>query len=406
MLNYNQEDMLNLIDDPSIDVEEEIAEELANNADEPSNRKLYIDKSDKSMADLFRMIREKEINLQPDFQRKFIWDKGTMSRFIESLLLSIPIPTVFLSENSDDTFDVIDGQQRLTTIFAFMSSSLESKDGLPENLKEIQPLILSGLDTLKNLNKTKYDDLGDKKRRFNNVSLPVVIIKKDSSEDIKYDIFSRINRGSIKLNNQELLNVMYRGVLINKINEVANQELVDKAFERRPVLKKRFGYHEIILRVMAMECFIDREKWKLKSVDINNKDLMEKKEKTYNGRLNSSVLDYLKEYRNDSKEAKRLEEFILDTMDKVTIVFGTNSFKRINKTGSTSINKTIAEVQLITLSRFDKELVIKNKEYILNSFNEFLNRNSEDLFTKATNNTKNVEKRYDWGKELSEKLVG
>ena len=155
-----------------------------------------------------------------------------------------------------------------------------------------------------------------------------------------------------------------------------------------------------------MECFIDREKWKLKSVDINNKDLMEKKEKTYNGRLNSSVLDYLKEYRNDSKEAKRLEEFILDTMDKVTIVFGTNSFKRINKTGSTSINKTIAEVQLITLSRFDKELVIKNKEYILNSFNEFLNRNSEDLFTKATNNTKNVEKRYEWGKELSEKLLG
>ena len=231
MLNYNQEDMLHLIDDPSIDVEEEIAEELTNNVDEPSNRKLYIDKSDKSMADLFRMIREKEINLQPDFQRKFIWDKGTMSRFIESLLLSIPIPTVFLSENSDDTFDVIDGQQRLTTIFAFMSSSLENKDGLPENLKEIQPLILSGLDTLKNLNKTKYDDLGDKKRRFNNVSLPVVIIKKDSSEDIKYDIFSRINRGSIKLNNQELLNVMYRGVLINKINEVANQDLVDKALK-------------------------------------------------------------------------------------------------------------------------------------------------------------------------------
>ena len=406
MLNYNQEDMLRLIDDTSIDVEDEAQDEQLG-TDDLNSRKLYIDKSDKSMSDLFRMIKEREVNLQPDFQRGFIWDKGTMSRFIESLLLSIPIPTVFLSENNDDTFDVIDGQQRLTTIFAFMSSSLDERTSLPEHLKELQPLRLSGLDTLKNLNKTTYDDLGDKKRKFNNVSIPVVIIKKDSSEDIKYDIFSRINRGSIKLNNQELLNVMYRGRLINKVNEVANHDLIDKVFERRPVLKKRFGYHEIILRVMAMECFIDKDLWTLKKVDIKNKELMDGKEqKNYNGRLNSSVLDYLKEYRNDIFEADRLEYFILDAMEKVDIVFGSNAFKRINKAGSTSINKTIAEVQLITLSRFDKVIVEEKKQEIFDSFNRFLNENSDDLFTKATNNTKNVEKRYEWGKEISRIILG
>lgn len=406
MLNYNQEDMLRLIDDTSIDVEDEAQDEQLS-TDDFNSRKLYIDKSDKSMSDLFRMIKEREVNLQPDFQRGFIWDKGTMSRFIESLLLSIPIPTVFLSENNDDTFDVIDGQQRLTTIFAFMSSSLDERTNLPEHLKELQPLRLSGLDTLKNLNKTTYDDLGDKKRKFNNVSIPVVIIKKDSSEDIKYDIFSRINRGSIKLNNQELLNVMYRGRLINKVNEVANHDLIDKVFERRPVLKKRFGYHEIILRVMAMECFIDKNLWTLNKVDIKNKDLMDGKEqKNYNGRLNSSVLDYLKEYRNDTFESDRLEHFILDAMEKVDIVFGSNAFKRINKVGSTSINKTIAEVQLITLSRFDKALVEEKKQEIFDSFNRFLNDNSDDLFTKATNNTRNVEKRYEWGKEISRIILG
>ena len=406
MLNYNQEDMLRLIDDTSIDVEDEAQDEQLS-TDDFNSRKLYIDKSDKSMSDLFRMIKEREVNLQPDFQRGFIWDKGTMSRFIESLLLSIPIPTVFLSENNDDTFDVIDGQQRLTTIFAFMSSSLDERTNLPEHLKELQPLRLSGLDTLKNLNKTTYDDLGDKKRKFNNVSIPVVIIKKDSSEDIKYDIFSRINRGSIKLNNQELLNVMYRGRLINKVNEVANHDLIDKVFERRPVLKKRFGYHEIILRVMAMECFIDKNLWTLNKVDIKNKDLMDGKEqKNYNGRLNSSVLDYLKEYRNDTFESDRLEHFILDAMEKVDIVFGSNAFKRINKVGSTSINKTIAEVQLITLSRFDKALVDEKKQEIFDSFNRFLNDNSDDLFTKATNNTRNVEKRYEWGKEISRIILG
>lgn len=75
-------------------------------------------------------------------------------------------------------------------------------------------------------------------RKFNNVSLPVVIIKKDSTEDIKYDIFSRINSESVKLNNQELLNVMYRVVLISNLNDVSNYEEVDNLFGNRPVLKK------------------------------------------------------------------------------------------------------------------------------------------------------------------------
>ena len=115
-----------------------------------------------------------------------------------------------MAENADDTFEVIDGQQRLTTIFAFMKSKLEADkiERLPYDLQKLDDLVLNGLETLKQFNRKSYYDMVDMQRKFNNVSLPVVIIKKDSTEDIKYDIFSRINSGSIKLNNQELLNVM------------------------------------------------------------------------------------------------------------------------------------------------------------------------------------------------------
>ncbi|MGC6342812.1 DUF262 domain-containing protein, partial [Bisgaard Taxon 45] len=149
MHRYEQEDILSKIDDESIDIESEIEDDEIEQSEESLRpRKLYIDKGDKSVSDLFRMIKEKEINLQPDFQRRFIWDKKTMSRFIESLLLSIPIPTIFLSENHDETYDVIDGQQRLTTIFAFMKDNLSPNEieDLPDYIKEIHCFKLSGLD--------------------------------------------------------------------------------------------------------------------------------------------------------------------------------------------------------------------------------------------------------------------
>lgn len=314
---YSEVNLLDKVDSAEIDLEPEIASEVDLIEDE--KRKLYVDKVDKSTSDLFRMVVEGELNLQSDYQRKFVWNKRTISKFIESLLLSIPIPTIFLAENGDDTFEVIDGQQRLTTIFAFMKSKLvgDEIEKLPDNLWKLDVLILKGLETLKQFNKKSYYDMVDMQRKFNNVSLPIVIIKKDSTEDIKYDIFSRINSGSIKLNNQELLNVMYRGELIDSLNTASQKEIVDKLFGSRPVLKKRFGYHEILLRAKVIAGFINNDDWKLREIRVKNKNNLNKEYRTYNGRLNTAILEYLKEYRNDIQEASNLTDFIENSIDKV-----------------------------------------------------------------------------------------
>lgn len=274
-------------------------------------------------------------------------------------------------------------------------------ENLPSSLQSLDILSLSGLETLEQFNKKSYHDIDDMQRKFNNVSLPVVIIKKDSTEDIKYDIFSRINSGSIKLNNQELLNVMYRGKLINSLNDASQKENVDKLFGYRPVLKKRFGYNEILLRARVIGGFIDGKNWEIRKIKVKNKYNLNKEYRTYNGRLNTAILEYLKEYRNDVEEAANLTKFIDDAVDKVNIVFGDEAFIRITKPGSTSINKTIAELQLVVLSKIDHSIVVKNKNTIKTSFLEFIKDIDENIFLRGTNNTANVEKRYKWGEILS-----
>ena len=117
--------------------------------------------------------------------------------------------------------------------------------------------------------------------------------------------------------------------------------------------------------------------------------------------MNTAILDYLKEYRCDKSEALSLVDFIRSSVAKVDAVFGDKAFIRINKPGSTSINKTIAELQLVVLSKFDDDVVFNNKELIRCSFREFLKNVDENIFIRGTNNTTNIEKRYEWGEHLS-----
>lgn len=405
---YDEQNILDNLQNEELDLD---SEELSDDNDvvilteEKNKRKLYVDKVDKSTSDLYRMIIEGELILQPEYQRNFVWTTKTMSKFIESLLLSIPIPTIFLAENKDDTYEVIDGQQRLTTIFAFMKDNkVEENNKVDVELKEFSALTLNGLETLDQYNGKTYKSFDDSTRRkFNNVSLPVVIIKKDSTEDIKYDIFSRINSGSVKLNSQELLNVMYRGPLIKKLNEVALDDKVNEVFGNRPILKKRFGYQELLLRAKVMCTFIDKDSWKLKTCKANNPDALGKEERKYSGILNKAILEYLKDNRNDENEVEELSHFVRESVSKVLFVFGENAFKR----GSLkNINKSIAELQLVVLSHFTMEEIKRHKIKIKESFDKFVDDVDVTIFTRTTNSTSNVEKRYAWGIIVSNIIKG
>lgn len=168
-------------------------------------RKITTQAYDKSVADIVRMIDDKDIRLDPDYQRNYVWDNKKASMLIESIILNVPIPVIYVSQEEDDSWSVIDGLQRLYSLKRFFDGKFK----------------LSGLEILSDLNKSDINTLNPKAlRMLKNGLLRVIMITHDSNEEIKYDVFMRLNTGSVHLTEQELRNCLYRGSLNRFLKEV------------------------------------------------------------------------------------------------------------------------------------------------------------------------------------------
>ncbi len=154
---------------------------------------------------IIKRIDKGIIKLDPDYQRRHRWSDELSSRLIESLLLNIPIPVVYISQDVDvddeteenvSRFTIIDGQQRLTAIYRFMKNELE----------------LVGLETLEGVNGLLYRQLPPfLLRRLDERTVKCLRIDSTLDPQVKYDIFERLNTGSVKLEAQELRNATARG---------------------------------------------------------------------------------------------------------------------------------------------------------------------------------------------------
>jgi uncharacterized protein with ParB-like and HNH nuclease domain len=129
---------------------------------------------------LVSWVNRGKLNLQPDFQRNFVWSSGKASCLVESLLLAIPIPVIYVAEEANRTYSVVDGQQRLTSICSFVNG--EFPNG--------QKFKLSGLQVLKDLNRKAFTDLPvELQEEILNFILRLIIIEKDSDPDVKFEVF-------------------------------------------------------------------------------------------------------------------------------------------------------------------------------------------------------------------------
>ncbi|PND40516.1 hypothetical protein B0W51_10405, partial [Leuconostoc mesenteroides] len=137
---------------------------------------------------------EPTINLRPDFQRNFVWTNRAKSLLIESMLLNIPIPSIYLNQNSSESYLPADGLQRLNAIYEFMSGNLK----------------LSGLEYLSNLNGFKYKKIRDNdkelpihiKRKIRDYQITCFVINSSTPDEVKLDIFKRLNTTGIRLSPQ------------------------------------------------------------------------------------------------------------------------------------------------------------------------------------------------------------
>jgi Protein of unknown function DUF262 len=168
----------------------------------PEDNRIHTSSGDLEIESLHNKQKRGRLILQPDFQRQYVWDAAKASKLIESAILNIPLPIIYLSEEKDGKEYVIDGQQRLTSFFSFLDGAFP--DG--------RPFKMSGLNVCNELNGRKFgelsDELQDKVRYY---KIRAITFQKDSSENLKFEIFERLNTGSVQLNDQELRNCLYRG---------------------------------------------------------------------------------------------------------------------------------------------------------------------------------------------------
>lgn len=199
--------------------------------------------------------------VEPDFQREYVWDPVRASRYVESLLLNLPTPPIFTSDEQDGTLVVIDGHQRLETLFRFMQPLLKGPaevKGVEVPWRSLSPLTLRSLEVMPEFNGRGITSLSiDDREKLWQTKLNIIRLPVTTHPDMKYALFARLNQGSMSLNNQELRNCLYRG----PYNKLIAQLSEDRAFLRLwdvSTPDKRMRHRELVLRFFAFLHRADR----------------------------------------------------------------------------------------------------------------------------------------------------
>ena len=222
-----------------------------------------------SIGEWISLYEKKEIDIHPDFQRFFRWSVHQKSTFIESILLGIPIPPIFVSQRDDGIWDVIDGLQRLSTIYEFLGIFNPDID------QEQDTLLVALQETtyLPSLKGKKWDDPSDPENSFTQTQrllikrakIAVNIVEKESDEMIKYELFQRLNTGGSVATPQEVRNcilLMLNKDLYNLMRSLADRESFKSCIALSDRLYEEQYDMELVLRFILL---FDKDKENIKT---------------------------------------------------------------------------------------------------------------------------------------------
>ncbi len=209
---------------------------------------LTTDRLDMSFGELMSMYDDEELVIDPEFQRLFRWDQDQKTRFIESLLLGIPIPSIFVAENQEGKWEIVDGLQRLSTVLSFF--------GKLKNNNEKNNWTLTAGQIVPKLESMSIENL-PQKYQFNikRSVCRLELIKWDSQYDMRYELFNRLNTGGSLLTNQELRNCIFRGISKDftiLIKDLASQSNFKELIEPTEKQKNELYLDELVLRFFSL----------------------------------------------------------------------------------------------------------------------------------------------------------
>ncbi len=353
---------------------------------EAGQRKIIWQAKDFSIREFLTMKNDGELILQPIYQRNYVATDKIASKLIESILLDVPIPVVYLAEEQDENFSVIDGQQRLTSFLSFVEGKF------PDS----RPFKLSGLKVLSDLNRKLFIDLDiEFQKKIRNTTIHSIIIKKESNPDIKFEIFERLNTGSTKLNEDEIRNTVYRGNYIELLAELS-ENAVFHGLVKKDNFKKRMFYRGMILRFFALseKSYIN---YKSSMKQFSNKELRDNRD------LSPTKI---REYRT------RFEH----SLDLVKVVFGDMAFRRYmpgeqgaqGKWADTQINMALYDLQMVGFVNYSKNDVLSKADLIREGLLDLMinNQHFRDQITLQTSNTDVLKKRFRTYMDMLESIIG
>jgi hypothetical protein len=342
--------------------------------------KIRVDTKQFSLHQINEMIERSDINLSPDFQRNLVWDNKRKSRLIESILMRIPLPMFYFSQDDDGRISVVDGLQRLSTIREFMENKFRLKD--LEYLEEkCGNKVYINKDPKKAID-AKYF------RWFNMTQITVNVIDPSSPFKLKYDIFRRINTGGQPLNSQEIRNCLSSDLLRNALREMAKLESFAEAT----------GYSVKDVRMEAQELA-------LRFIMFHRKYQTDKTLNNYSGNIESELNTLTEQLSKDKKFDYQHYVQLFDTaMWNALHLFGRYSFRKCKvehiapDAYRQQINKALFVSWSVQLSQYEnKSITEKNvsESLALPLANKVTDDNKLFMFlTYSTNSKINIQEAY------------
>lgn len=388
------------------DIEEELGEDGKGSGVERENDSFLSTPFDPSsisiepkvvpMETLLRRLRVGSIKLAPDFQRKYVWNKVKSSQLIESLMLRIPLPMFYVSANQDGNWDVVDGLQRLTTIRNFIL-------GGESNVPDAKPFALEDLEFWgERFNKKTFADICADERNskiVNNIletEMRFTVINPGTPEEVKRNIFKRINTGGMPLTAQEIRHALYQGYASNLLSKYVDMAVFTRAVDNS-VDDSRMAGRELILRFLAF--YIRGFNAYTGDMDKFLSDTMIHLNSNFGqSRLRGPVLDtnivFPREFDSDELD----EKFKL-AMKRAHEFFGAYAFRKsVFGQRRTPINKALFETwsnffAAMSDERYDR---LKEKKLIfMDKYAELLNKSEFDrAISRDASSAQGVKDRY------------
>lgn len=335
-----------------------------------------------SLDNIIKRLQENEIDLAPDFQRSMnLWEAKKQSQLIESILINFPLPAFYFDGTDKNKWLVVDGLQRLSTIQNFVVEKDEKKR-----------LRLTGLEFLDKLKGSTFDDLPRAlQRQIEEAQIVAYIINPGTPEEVKFNIFKRINTGGLVLAPQEIRHALNQGVPAKLIAELASFKEFKEATQY-VIPSSRMLDREFITRFVSFY-INDANDYKPDLDNFLNKSMADIK------KLTEVEKDKLK---TDFKEAMILAKKIFERF-AFRKVFNVNDRRK-------PINKALFEVWSVSLAKLsddERKIISKKAKLVFKSFIEIMNKEKqfEPAITSATGDKTRVAFRFNTIQTLLKKII-